>query len=98
MIVITHRCDPDDGPRLNSVHVTTPINIFARGGAGIVSFTKISKKEKTMCHVGCGLTSRLERTCFDYHDHDTTWQLKVATKHGPVEIVRFPLNFGGSFP
>ena len=54
------RRNPDVGQRLNQVDVTTPINIFARGGAGFLSLTEISE----VCHLGCGSRSRLGRTCF----------------------------------
>ena len=36
------RCNPDVAPRLNSFDVSSPINIFARGGADFVSLIKIS--------------------------------------------------------
>ena len=35
------RCNPDVDPRLNSVDITTPFNILARGGAGFLSLIKI---------------------------------------------------------
>ena len=56
-VMIKHlRCNPDVDPRLNSVDITTPFNMFARGGNGffpLLRYIDVATPFNILCQRGC---------------------------------------------